>query len=438
LVNGDTTAEVNEIFNVILSNPTDATISDGTGVGTILNDDESASAGQLIISEFRLSGPGANPAAQVNNEFIELYNATDQDLLVTTTDGSAGWAVATSNGVEVFHVPNGTIIPAREHFLGTNTSGYSLNTYPAGDGTFATGDATWTTDVPDNTALAVFRTNNAANFNTTNRLDSVGPNTETNALYREGTGYSPLAPADLAQNLEHTFFRQICVFQAGCPTPGRPRDTQDNAADFIFADTTGAATSAGQRLGSPGPENLTSPIKRDPAVNLVFLDATVSDASAPNRVRNPTPSDPANASLFGTMTIRRRVVNQTGGIVTRLRFRVIDMTTHPSGTFADLRLRSSSNQTAIDVNDSTTCSATGTPSGSPPPLCTVTVNGLTLEQPPNVAAANGGGLNSTVTLDLSTLPGGGLAPNQSINVQFLLGVQKTGTFRFYMVIEALP
>lgn len=135
-------------------------------------------------------------------------------------------------------------------------------------------------------ALAVFRTNNAANFNTTNRLDSVGPNTETNTLYREGTGYSPLAPADLAQNLEHTFFRQICVFQAGCPTPGRPRDTQDNAADFIFADTIGAATSAGQRLGSPGPENLTSPIKRDPAVNLLFLDATVSDGSAPNRDRN--------------------------------------------------------------------------------------------------------------------------------------------------------
>ncbi|HKO36534.1 MAG TPA: Calx-beta domain-containing protein [Pyrinomonadaceae bacterium] len=434
LVNGDTAGELDETFNVLLQSPTDATISDGTGVGTILNDDETASAGQLIISEFRLSGPGANPAARANNEFIELYNATDQDVFVTTTDGSAGWAVATSSGVAVFHVPNGTIIPAREHFLGTNTSGYSLDTYPAGDGTSATGDATWTTDVPDNTALAVFRTNNAANFNTTNRLDSVGPNTETNTLYREGTGYSPLAPADLAQNLEHTFFRQICVFQAGCPTPGRPRDTQDNAADFIFADTIGANTSAGQRLGSPGPENLSSPIKRDPAVNLVLLDATVSDASAPNRVRNPSPSDPANASQFGTMTIRRRVVNQTGGTVTRLRFRVIDMTTHPSGALADLRLRSSSDQSAIGVNDSVTCSATGTPSGAPPPLCTVTVKGLTLEQPPNVTAANGGGLNTTVILPLPS----GLADGQSINVQFLLGVQKTGPFRFYLVIEALP
>jgi hypothetical protein len=43
-----------------------------------------------------------------------------------------------------------------------------------------------------------------------------------------------------------------------------------------------------------------------------------------------------------------------------------------------------------------------------------------------------------VTLDLSTLPGGSLAPGASVNVQFRLGVQKTGQFKFYVVIEALP
>ncbi len=429
IVNADATPELIENFTVVLSGPTGgATITDDTGLGTILNDDESAAAGQLIISEFRLSGPGANATEQANNEFIELYNSTDQDLFVTTTDGSTGWAVSNSSGVPIFFVPNGTTIPARGHFLGTNTNGYSLKDYGGTDA--ALGDATWTTDVADNTALALFRTNNAANFNATNRLDSVGPNTETNPLYKEAAGYAPLAPADLALNLEHTFFRQICVFQAGCPTPGRPRDTEDNAADFIFADTIGAPTSAGQRLGSPGPENLASPIKRDPAVNLLLLDATVSDAAAPNRERNTT-SDPGNASQFGTMTIRRRVVNQTGGTVTRLRFRVIDMTTHPSGASADLRLRSSSNQVITMVNDANTCASTGTPATQP---CTVNVTGLTLEQPPNHPAPNGGGLNTTVTLPLA----GGLPDGQSINVNFLLGIQKTGPFRFYLVIEALP
>ena len=31
-----------------------------------------------------------------------------------------------------------------------------------------------------------------------------------------------------------------------------------------------------------------------------------------------------------------------------------------------------------------------------------------------------------------------LQPGQSVNIQFLLGVQQTGTFRFLINIEALP
>lgn len=38
-VNGDVTAEPNETFSVILSNPSNATIDDGQGIGTIVNDD---------------------------------------------------------------------------------------------------------------------------------------------------------------------------------------------------------------------------------------------------------------------------------------------------------------------------------------------------------------------------------------------------------------
>jgi hypothetical protein len=49
----------------------------------------------------------------------------------------------------------------------------------------------------------------------------------------------------------------------------------------------------------------------------------------------------------------------------------------------------------------------------------------------------GGALNSSYnagTISLSTP----LAPGQSINLQFLLGVQKTGSFKFFFNIEALP
>jgi hypothetical protein len=72
------------------------------------------------------------------------------------------------------------------------------------------------------------------------------------------------------------------------------------------------------------------------------------------------------------------------------------------------------------------------------PACggaSVQVRGTTLETPP--AQPNGGGWNSTLsagTIALATP----LAANASINVQFTLGVQQTGTFRFFVIVEASP
>src|SRR5262245_57717971 len=85
-------------------------------------------AGDLLISEFRLRGPGGG-----NDEFIELYNNTDTPIAVATTDGSSGWALAASDAVIRFIIPNGTVIPAHGHFLGVNSAAYSLSDYPAGN-----------------------------------------------------------------------------------------------------------------------------------------------------------------------------------------------------------------------------------------------------------------------------------------------------------------
>src|SRR6185295_5821998 len=55
-VNGDTTIEANETFNVNLSNATNgATISDSQGVGTITNDDGAAIAGSISINDVTIS-----------------------------------------------------------------------------------------------------------------------------------------------------------------------------------------------------------------------------------------------------------------------------------------------------------------------------------------------------------------------------------------------
>src|SRR5207244_7558653 len=84
------------------------------------------------------------------------------------------------------------------------------------------------------------------------------------------------------------------------------------------------------------------------------------------------------------------------------------------------------------VLDPATCSSTGTPVTTP---CQVTAHGTTLEAPPN--QPNGGGLNSTLASGTVTI-GTPLANGASLDVQFLLGVQQTGTFRFLIIIEALP
>jgi hypothetical protein len=65
----------------------------------------------------------------------------------------------------------------------------------------------------------------------------------------------------------------------------------------------------------------------------------------------------------------------------------------------------------------------------------VTVQGTTLEVPP--LQPQSGGFNSSLSADTITLivP---LAPGASINLHFLLGVQQSGSFKFFLNIEALP
>src|SRR4029434_10419526 len=107
--------------------------------------------------------------------------------------------------------------------------------------------------------------------------------------------------------------------------------------------------------------------------------------------------------------------------------RVIDLDTFPAAMgFADLRPRTSAAVVVAGITDAATCLATGAPATPP---CTATVQGTTLEQPPN--QPNGGGFNSSMSAGTVTLATP-LANGASINLQFLLGIQQTGTLRFYL------
>jgi predicted extracellular nuclease len=392
--------------------------------------------GSVLISEFRFDGPtdpntvrpiddgdtvgapapsvssdggGTNaPGTQEeNNEFVEVYNNTDSDITVSTTDGSAGWALVASDGVARFVIPNGTVIPARGHYLGANTDGYTLVDY-GGTGAGG-GDNLYSTDIPNSGGIALFRTSNTSNFTLSERLDAVG-RTSAPALYREGAGL----PANCTGNTtaEYSFVRSMARTSGGLP-----RDTGDNASDFIFVTTDGDTNVCPTAsLGAPGPENLSSPINRNLQFGTALLDTSVSSSQSPNRMRDLT-SDPANNSQFGTMSIRRTFTNNTGSDVTRLRFRIVEITTHPrlNGSTADLRARDS-NDIQVSVG------------GNP-----VNVRGTTVEQPP--AQTSGGGWNSSMNVGFVNLDAP-LTDGNSVSVQFLLGVQQSGTFKFFINIEA--
>ncbi len=421
-----TGSEGDETLLLNLSNPTNAIIVDGQAIGTIK---EGNAAGTFLISEVRTSGPGG-----AGDDFVELYNNSDTPLTITASDASAGYGLfkmgadCSATPVLIGAIPNGTVIPARGHYLLVGSQ-YSLGGYAAGDQTLSS-------DIESDRNVAIFNTASVASLSSVTRLDAVGfgPNTGGNCdLLREGTTLTPLS----GSVLEHTYFRDECGKKGNpstfglCPTGGLTKDSNNNADDFIFADT--AATvipGPAQRLGAPGPQNLGSPLLRD-TIGALLLDANIGAPAPPNRVRDLTPAPP-NATN-GTLSIRRRFVNNTGAPITRLRFRVVDISSIAvPGGIADLRALTSTSVVVSGITDASTCLASNGVATTP---CTVTVQGTTLEQPPNQTM--GGAANSSLSAGVITL-GTPLAPGASINLQFLLGVQATGSFKFWVNIEALP
>lgn len=354
---------------------------------------------EMLISEFRFGVVDFNSPTASRDEYVELYNNSDAPLVIAAIDNSAGWAVAASDGVTRFVIPNGTIIPPRGHYLGVNSAGYSLGGYPAGNGSTAQGDATFTADMPFafEGGVALFRTADPSGFTLSNRIDAVGF-TSAQALYKEG-GINSIPVSSSGSNFFHV--RQTLP-------NGLLQDTDNNLADFLRVSPSGDNATA---LGGQGPENLSSPVQRNSQLPLTLLDPSLPAASAPNQVRS-------GSGNSGTLSIRRTITNNTGEQITRLRFRITDLTTddHRTPDEADLRLISSPDISVTLSNNST-----------------INVKGTTLEEPP--VQFNGGGINSTASLN-SLDVSHPLAPGASVSVQFLFDVRLEGNYRFAFEVQA--
>ena len=235
---------------------------------------------------------------------MELYNNTNSAITVSTSDSSDGWALDGPVGgtrVNIAVVPVGTVIPARGHYL-LAAANFGLNSKATGDFFYSTTSAT---GIDDNSGVALYSTSNRANFAAGNRLDAAGFTTAP-VEDREGAGLPTIPTTDgdyaMVRKLDFSGFHV---------------DTTNNASDFVLVSPTGLVGATAATLGSPGPENLNSPIQRNATIRASFVDPTVSASVAPNRVRDTTETG-VNKN-FGTLIIRRRFTNNTGQTVSRLR-----------------------------------------------------------------------------------------------------------------------
>lgn len=409
-------------------------------------------AGDILISEFRTRGAGTTPPGSDGSadEFIELYNNTDESITIIdsipgadpTSPADAGWRIATAQGAaageykvipQTSSVIGPLAIPPRGHFLITTQpttpspagNTYSLSAYPTGTGITASGTTNFTIDPQDATVGFMSDTTGLAIFSTAEALpvslmDSVGFSPVVNSLYKEGAGIS----SDTGVNTpaQHSWVRKTAS--------GTPLDTNNNADDFQLVETTGA-TLAGisAALGAPGPERTannnaftttSSPIFRADANNMTVevIDPQQAFGIAPNAIYNSTP---VTNGTNGTIKLRAKITNNGPQGIIALRYRVVTLSTLTGGAAvpgqADLRVLDSPAQVFVLTDASN-----------------VQGQALTVQTP--AAQLAGGGLNTSLSEGVITTTAP-LTSGSSTVVEFNLGVVQFGNFRFGVIAEGL-
>jgi uncharacterized protein (TIGR03437 family) len=282
-VNGDTLFEPNETFTVNLSNVANAGVADGTGLGTIQNDDSA----DLVISQ--VFGGGDNSGAPLRNDFVEIYNHGTTTVDFAVTPYSIQYASVGSNfGANKTNLTTGVIAPGR-YFLvqesGGSTNGVAL---PAPDATGAINLSATTGKValfagttflstgacPGDDGIPPFNLSDVAIAD----FVGYGSSTVTAGHCYEGAGPAP-APSNTTAS-----FRKA----GGCV------DTNDNAADFLAA--------------APNPRNSGSPVG-DCKADITINDVSVTEGNT--GTVNATFTVTLSAVSENTVTVNYATVDGT-------------------------------------------------------------------------------------------------------------------------------
>lgn len=162
--NGDELFEPTEAFRVVLSNPTNATLSDADGAGTITNDDATPAPTMSVSDASAAEGDVVNHTVALSNPPGPGQTATvDWALVPTTGDGSAtegaDYAIASGSVVYTAGEAEQMIsIPTLEDAVDESDETYTLMlTKPATHGTGG-----YTYDLTDGSAAGTITDDDAA------------------------------------------------------------------------------------------------------------------------------------------------------------------------------------------------------------------------------------------------------------------------------------
>ncbi|MBF9130422.1 Ig-like domain repeat protein [Plantactinospora sp. S1510] len=353
----------------------DTTYPAATSAGRVVQ--VSASTTRLLVSEFRLSGPGGP-----TDQYVELTNASPFPVPL------AGFVVKTDNGSAVTLPRTApTLAPGRAYLL--VGGGYSLSSLATPDlvvtslGTTGGVRAT----APDAAGTVT---------------DAAGPN----------PGYSTGTPLPALTGQPTDQYAWVRLAQTGTM-----QNTGNNATDFKLVSSTGGLVGGVQStLGSASPSGATSPVRRPSQLVSSLIDPDSPQTVPPNRVVVPGPPK--------TLTVRRTITNNSGGTVNSVRLRIISISA-ASGAPKPGVPTQPTNPAHLRILDSAT------------PVTAITIGGRTVLAHSVTLAAPatdppGGGLNSTLTVPLTAagLPAGG-----SVSISITFAVDRGTSFWFAYDVE---
>jgi hypothetical protein len=264
-VKGDTVVEPNETFRVNLSTPTNATISDAQGVGTIVNDDLASVLPQLSINDVSLTEGNTGTKNAVFT--VNLSSASTQTVKVN------------------YATANGTAVAGSDYTATSNTL------------TFAPGQTSQTISVP-----VIGDTITEANETFTVNLA-----TPTNATISDAQGVGTIVNDDLAVVLPQLSINDVsltegnsgtsnAVFTVKLSTPS----TQTIKVNYATANGTAVA---GSDYTATSNTLTFAPGQTSQTISVPVIGDTITEANETFTVNLSTPTNATIADAQGVATI---------------------------------------------------------------------------------------------------------------------------------------